>query len=449
MKKIISSQFLVVAIAVTALAAGFFALQWTPLSRSFVNVGNIGNISASGPLQKITTPIGQYSDLGYEVVMQADGKFIVSGSSQQVTTGINAALVRYNADGTLDTSFSGDGIVTTPISTKPQSRDQGGQVAVQEDGKIVQAVAVNNGFANNGMIGLVRYTPAGILDTSFDGDGIATTSFNRAYVTTGGNGSFPGLGIQSDGNIVAAVGIRGKKDTIGVVRYRSNGSLDTSFGRGGTTIIPVAQYGDMVLTEDNKILVAGFGVISNQMKCVLTRLTSTGVIDKTFGTRGQVIVSYGSQHTQCLAMALQKDGKIVFGGTTGVIGSATGFIARLNANGTSDTTFGIGGKKVVNDVERIVGLIVGSDGKIWSTNWQKILNPKVNLHPFIVSRFSANGDFDPSFGTNGTLRESFSNTEGDQANGIVLTPTGFIVVGSTFPKPPPNKPGNIAVLLSR
>ncbi|MDE0921795.1 delta-60 repeat domain-containing protein, partial [Aurantimonas coralicida] len=134
----------------------------------------------------VTTDIAGSVDIGYSMTVQADGGILIAGGTDN-----DFALVRYNADGSLDTSFGGgDGIVTTDIAG---SFDQGYSVTVQADGDILVAGRSGADFA------LVRYNADGSLDTGFGGgDGIVTTdiagSVDIGYSVT----------VQADGDILVA-----------------------------------------------------------------------------------------------------------------------------------------------------------------------------------------------------------------------------------------------------
>src|SRR5215204_1986697 len=136
---------------------------------------------------KLTTNFGQFSDVAEGVVIQPNGKIVAVGSVG-TTGGQDFALARYNPNGALDPTFSGDGKQTTGFG-----RFDGAQgMAIQPDGKIVAA-----GFALDGDFGLARYNPNGALDPTFSGDGKQTTGFGRF------DGA-QGMAIQPDGKIVAA-----------------------------------------------------------------------------------------------------------------------------------------------------------------------------------------------------------------------------------------------------
>ena len=145
------------------------------------NSSKEGSLSSASPLApgdldptfsgggKLTDGVSYGTDGGSAVAIQPDGKIVAAGHSKNGFRS-DFALVRYNADGSLDTSFDSDGKVTTSIGTS----DFASAVAIQPDGKIVAAGNSYNG--SDSEFALVRYKPDGSLDTSFDGDGKVTTS---------------------------------------------------------------------------------------------------------------------------------------------------------------------------------------------------------------------------------------------------------------------------------
>src|SRR6185503_14446952 len=159
------------------------------------------------------------------VALEENGKVVAAGVGVSPGVGTAFGLVRYNTDGTLDTSFSGDGKQTTSFAGVATGANG---VAVQGDGKIV---APGELFSSPGGFALARYNPNGALDTSFSGDGKQTTNF--AGVADGANG----VALQASGKIVAAGATTdgdGNPADFALARYDPNGSLDTSFSGDGT-----------------------------------------------------------------------------------------------------------------------------------------------------------------------------------------------------------------------
>ena len=191
------------------------------------------------------------------------------------------AVVRYNADGSLDTTFNGTGKLTTDIGT---TIDSGNSVAIQIDGRIVVA-------GDAGVLGLavVRYNANGTLDMSFNGTGKVTT--------TGASGN--SVVLQNDGKIVVAGGaIIGSDEQFTIVRYNSNGTLDTSFNGTGKVTTGFggggARGASLALQNDGKIVVIGWSWNGNAEDFALARYLSDGSLDTTFNGTGKVTTAIGS-----------------------------------------------------------------------------------------------------------------------------------------------------------
>ena len=241
----------------------------------------------------------------FALAIQSDGKIVAAGKSSNGSTH-DFALVRYNTNGSLDTSFGTGGIVTTLVGIS------GGAYALglQSDGKIVAAGSSSNG--SNYDFALVRYNADGSLDTSFGTGGIVTTTVGSSddYAST--------LGIQSDGKIVAAgYSYNGSNYDFALVRYNTNGSFDTSFGTGGIVTTPVGSSDDYARTlgiqSDGKIVAAGYSSNGSTYDFALVRYNTNGSLDTTFGTGGIVTTPVGSSGI-AYALGLQSDGKIVAAG---------------------------------------------------------------------------------------------------------------------------------------
>lgn len=181
-------------------------------------------------------------------MQESDGKIVIAGSYYNGNNG-DFLIARYDSTGAPDTTFGGDGIVTTPINNWDRAQD----LVLQSDGKIIAVGSSSNG--SNDDFTLVRYNTDGTLDTTFGGDGIVTTdfgSYDSAYAVM----------IDDDGKIVVTGSANNSTDgDFAIARYLSDGSLDTSFGSGGKVMTPVGNShdsaDDMAIQDDGKILLAG------------------------------------------------------------------------------------------------------------------------------------------------------------------------------------------------
>ena len=287
----------------------------------------------------VTTDLGSTTDEGLDAALLPDDGFVVVGRTDGPGSNRNFGIARYHADGTLDTSFGGDGIVTTDFDGQV---DQANSVAVQPDGKIVVAgFAATGALLNaNDDIALARYNSDGTLDTSFGTDGMVTTDLGtqtelgRAVVIQPGDGKIVVTGTV-DSNVV-------------LVRYTPDGDVDTSFGQSGVTITDLGSddfANAIALTGDGQILVAGHTLGSGgNLDFVLARYSVDGALDRSFGTDGIVKTGFGGGDDFAEGLTVESDGRIV------VVGRATSStildmaVARYHADGTLDAGFGAGGK---------------------------------------------------------------------------------------------------------
>jgi uncharacterized delta-60 repeat protein len=309
----------------------------------------LGQLDATfGTGGKVITSINTGTDLttgsegGNSVVIQADGKIIVAGTTHNGSNS-DFAVLRYNVDGTLDTTLNGTGKVTTAVGL---GDDIARAAALQADGKIVVAGWASNGSNND--IALARYKTDGTLDTTFNGSGKVTTSIGS------NNETADSVVIQPDGKIITAGQINNSSAGSGLdfalVRYNTDGSLDTTFAGTGKVVTTVSaandDINDVKLQEDGKIVVAGWARIGTRDAHVLARYHPNGSLDTTFGVDG---ISFHHDISgfsiRANAVVIQSDGKIVTAGTdpTGVNLSVFA-IRRYHSNGSLDTTFDGDGK---------------------------------------------------------------------------------------------------------
>ena len=282
----------------------------------------------------------------------------------------HAAVARYLPDGTLDTSFGGDGTVSIPLG----ANDAAQAVAVQSDGRIVVA-GISSPFTTGGWMTVARYDIDGSLDPSFHGDGIAFTDIGSSSVASA-------VRIAPGGNIVVAGRTLFNNFEIAVTRYLPSGGLDGSFGgvgvRAGVTVTDVGfEVGleqastdvaaALDLMDDGRVVVAGLAQSSRLggSRAVLLRYDVGGRLDSTFGTRGIVVTPSGL--AQGYATAVDSDGRAL---VAGEIFNGSNFdmrMLRYRLDGTLDPTFGTGGV-VTTDVtvgnDRVRGMVLQADGRI-------------------------------------------------------------------------------------
>jgi uncharacterized delta-60 repeat protein len=398
----------------------------SPSATARSTCGATGDLDPSfGGDGKVTTAISGH-DYGTALAIQDDGKLVVVGVANSSATGDDFAVVRYNTDGTLDSTFGGDGKVTTNLNPHSSRHDRAEDVDIQDDGKIVVVGMHTEDPCCFGEWGIVRYRADGTPDITFDSDGIKTIDIGS------NNDRGRAVAVQDDGKIVVA----GEDDngggaTLIVARLTSNGDWDTTFGGDGKVGPLFGNWYELprtvLLPDDGKIVVAGHTHTSLvNGKWFLVRYKTNGDLDPTFGTGGKVTTNFGGNDISGAAV-LQGDGKIVMVGYTNAASSDYRIaVARYNHNGTLDTTFGDGGKVTTDlgsedDFAR--GVAIQTDGKIVVAGQSG--------GDFIVLRYNGDGTLDTTFGNGGMVSTDFDSGDDWGADVIIQEADGKIAMAGS------------------
>ena len=396
----------------------------TDFAKTIVRAGDGDLDPAFGNGGIVITDFGHDEDVSV-VLVQRDGKVLGVGSA---ISGVGFTLARYNANGTLDSTFGVAGEVVTNFFGSTQTANG---AVLQPDGKIV--VGGTAFKTDHYVFALARYNIDGSLDPSFGMAGIVD-----ADLFAGGE-QISGIGLRQDGKIVA-VGVTFASGSgnsgMAVARYNPNGSLDSGFGMGGKVFVNTIVSGigatRTAFQPDNKIILGGFAIPFgiNGADFTLLRLNADGSVDPSFGTNGEVTTDFSNSNDFLYALTLQPDGKIIAAGgaptPSSVIHTA---LARYNSDGSLDNTFGVGGK-VISGLhaffDQAKAVAVQSDGRI-----------VVAVHSFsvLVARYNHDGALDQTFGAGGVsttvLRDdglatpqslAIQSDGGIVAGGIVLSP---------------------------
>jgi uncharacterized delta-60 repeat protein len=381
----------------------------------------------------VMTDINRSTDIANAVAVQADGKLVVVGQTYKNNdySTEDFVVTRYNTDGTLDNTFGVRGRVRTDfpgLAAVPSS------VVIQTDGKIVVAGGAFPLFTFLGNFELVRYNSNGSLDTSFGNGGIVTTIFPE------GSYAFD-VALQPDGKIIAAGTLfvdfnpGEQSDTdFALARYNTDGSLDTSFGNGGTVSSDFLGNEDdafsVLIQPDGKIVAVGSANNpATFYDFAAVRYLSNGTIDTSFGVAGKVSTDFGDQNfDRARSAALQPDGRIVAAGFAISQGglSQNFAVARYTSNGVLDTTFSRDGITEIdfgNCCQGATKVLLQSDGKIITVGGS---NGESSEDDFLLARLSQRGSLDSTFGVGGKVRTSFGDLNGG-ANGAALQSDGKIV----------------------
>lgn len=286
-------------------------------------------------------------------------------------------------------------------------------VALQADGKIVAA-----GFSvinKQQQILVARYSGIdGSLDCTFGTNGTVTSAPGTQQAANA-------VAVQIDDKIVIAGELLiNRKNQIFLQRYNTDGSLDTSFGTGGTKLTPIgdgASANAIGLQSDGKIVIAGSAVINRQPSMIVARYNTDGTPDNTFGQSGIAVIPVGKR-ARANALVIQSDGKIIAGGSAAASNENFALI-RLAINGTLDSSFGSGGIALdsISGTNVIRALALDNLNNI-------VISGYVD-GDFTVGRYTSSGQRDISFGTNGFAINVIGSTS--ESNGVAVQPDNKIV----------------------
>ena len=254
----------------------------------------------------VFTNLSSDQDLANSVGIQSDGKIVVVGSQRVVTATsayYQAEIIRYNMNGSLDSTFgSGGSVLNASVAGA-------GPLIIQSDGKLLVG-------AGNAGLSMARFLPSGQLDTSFGTNGVVS-----GYVPPGisGCGTINVL-LKSDGTIFD-IGRSGYA-TLTMAHFSSTGQLDPTFGNGGWVVDSNLGFaGPAAFASNGDLLVAGTDQILYPAHFAAEAFLPSGALDTSFGTNGRVTTSFGSTDDGIKSMVVQSDGRIVAGGYSGGTGS--------------------------------------------------------------------------------------------------------------------------------
>jgi uncharacterized delta-60 repeat protein len=382
---------------------------------------------------RVSTDLGA-NDTGSGIVVQADGKILMAGTSNG-----DFALVRFNADGTVDATFGVGGKVITNFA----AGDVVAGLALQADGKIVVAGTAFNG--QNKDFAVTRYNTDGSLDTTFDGDGKLTTAVRSV------DDAATGVVVQPDGKIVVVgtsydigvlsqpeiIGrIQSTRDDIAVVRYNPDGTLDTTFsgdgkdtrsiGTGESQFNNSGNYdiaGGVALGTNGAIYVAASADVYQQQHNMLT--VGFGSAGGSGGNSSASVPDSNGFDERGQAVATRADGTVFLVGY-GYTASGNGYDFLVAGSGFSGgyvrTDFGGG-------LDFGEAIAIQGDGKVIAAGYVDWGSGAVRRYDFVLARYNADGSLDTTFDGDGKVRTGFG---GDgMAASMVILPDGRILVGGT------------------
>lgn len=360
----------------------------------------------------------------YAVAVQADGKIVVAGGG----------ITRYNRNGTLDGSFSGDGQAPTPFAAGGYF----GAVAIQPNGRIV--VGGRTERHNTDELAFARYLPDGSLDRSFSGNG----KFVARKVGSMDVEEVSDIAIGPDGTIVASAYVSDRHYLFGVIRLTRRGVPDTTFSGDGVAITRFnrhSAFAEAVAVQPDGAIIA-VGAARARARFAVSRYLPDGTHDASFSGDGKRTIAFGGTWSRATGVGLQDDGRIVIAGTVRHgpkrldYGHLSIAVARCNLDGSLDPSFAGDGKRwtSADGNLRATSLVIQSDGKIVVGGES---TPTVDEYPdnFALVRYTTDGQLDPSFAGDGIRVQSFRVD--DWIEDMALQPNGkIVVVGASQGRPP-------------
>jgi uncharacterized delta-60 repeat protein len=397
----------------------------------------------------VTTSFGA-NEFATAVATEPDGKIVVAGTDTALDFSFSQiAIARYNRDGSLDNSFGTGGKVLTLIG--PSDFVLG--AIVRPDGKIIvdAGEVIPNTFQLENL--LVQYNLDGTLDTSFGSGG--------TVVTPGFLASFTGnpITLSPQGKIVVVGSNSNTFSGMAVAEFNLDGSPNQNFGSGGIATFSSVQgfptifdqFGVFAATPvavavdfQGRVLVGGTVnslPVPGSPQAALFRLTPDGKLDNTFGFNGSITNVFGFLGNEITAIAIRPNGQIVVAGQASnpnTIAPEDFAVQQFNPDGTPDLRFGfdsIVGTTIPNVNLYATGLAIQASGDIVVVGGTADVQNFFNVG-FAMTRYTPDGNLDPTFGTNGIVTTFFPQTTDRSGNGtnvtnVSLTPDGNIVVAGT------------------
>jgi len=355
----------------------------------------IARLDTNGNLDTSFNPSGTSANYGvFSITLQPSGKILIGGDFTSYNGTTIEDIARLNSDGRLDVSFNPETGANRQINS----------IVLQSDRKIL----IGGGFTSfNGTVRnhLARLNIDGSIDNSFNpaGTGVDETIYS--------------IILQSDGKILIGGSFYSYNGTPlkRIARLKTDGSIDTSFNPTGTGAN--RQIYSIALQPDGKILICGDFTIYNGVTINnIARLNSNGSLDNSFnpGTGPAGFNSFVS------SIAVQSDGKILIGGGFNTYnGAVRNNIARLNPDGSLDTSFNPNGTGANGNV---YSTTLQSDSKIMIGGLFTIYN---GTSRYYIARLNTDGSLDASFNTTGSGANNDVSSITSQADGKILIGGGF------------------------
>jgi uncharacterized delta-60 repeat protein len=387
----------------TAAVSTLFNVYYPP-----VTVGQLDPTYGSAGLVKsnvgFTSIAGEAND---------NGQIVAIGSTGTVPTE-SFSIARYNANGTLDTTFGTSGVATVHFTG---TDDVPAAVSVLPGGQILVAGTATTyvaGSPTTSQFAITEFNASGTLDTSF-GNGTGEVLFGFSSAAT--HDVLTAMVVSPKG-VIYLGGRSDSRSTTGndfaIVALNPAGPADASFGAGGELLVDFDNASDTInslaLQTNGDLVAAGSATVGGEVEIALARVLPTGVLDRHFGTGGQVTTSVGGIFDSATSVAIQHNGEIVIGGLGAAVtadSSTTNFVvARYTSAGRLDRSFGSGGAVVTafSGPSAVTQVLIQANGRIIAVGQiaGSLANIVSNQTEVALARYTTRGVLDTAFDASGT-----------------------------------------------
>jgi uncharacterized delta-60 repeat protein len=352
------------------------------------------------------------------LALSSSGKIIVAGAADNLV-----GVVRYNADGSLDTTFNGTGKETLDVTNANFGNLNVTGVAVDSSNRIILGGFVQS--ATDTEFTAVRITSLGGLDTSFNGTGEATASFSTL------DASPNALAVDSAGDVVVAGRVGAD---VAVVRFLSSGVEDTSFNGTGQATFSVPSgpinANAVALDSQGRIVTAGTGVdaVTHNNDFAVMRISNAGTLDHSFNGTGYELNGFTGAQSGANAVTVDGSDNIVAAGDASLGSGSEIAVVALPVNGglpgaqTQLISLGSG------DFTNTSSVTVDASENITVAG---TVQDATNITKFAIARIGANGALDPSFNGTGTLAATYIGTQDIGSAKSVLEADGSLLIAFT------------------
>lgn len=356
--------------------------------------------AAFGLNGRVAVELGEKSR-GHAVLVQPDGKIVVAGSSTKGNA-FNFSLLRFNANGSLDTAFNGDGSVITSLSA---GDDEALALGRLSDGRIIAA-----GYSHNGKdrdLALACYRQDGTLDRTFGDRGVVLTAIGN------GNEEVAALTIGPADRITVAGSTEGTVGRVVVLaRFLANGQPDPAFGEQGVSLIGIgtdASAEGILERADGSYVVSGSYEENRKSSAMLLGVRSDGTVDPSFGDKGVAVPAGNFAASEGYGLAGDGDGLLYVAGAVGKPGARDTALFRFTANGKVDPAFGDRGvvvRQVSKEDDVLYDVDVGKLGGVVASGFTTDAGTR---------QFVLNAYLQESVGTAAATSEVSVSVGGDEA----------------------------------